>query len=72
VRLPGATLRCDVVDVFTDRAFSGNPLAGVHGARDLAGEQMLAIAREFNLSETAFPLRPASAGAHYRVRIFTR
>jgi trans-2,3-dihydro-3-hydroxyanthranilate isomerase len=33
---------------------------------------MLAIAREFNLSETAFPLRPTSAGAHYRVRIFTR
>jgi trans-2,3-dihydro-3-hydroxyanthranilate isomerase len=71
VRLSGPTLRYDVVGVFTDRAFAGNPLAVVHGAQDLAGEQMLAIAREFNLSETAFPLPPTSAGAHYRVRIFT-
>jgi trans-2,3-dihydro-3-hydroxyanthranilate isomerase len=64
-------LNYDVVDVFTDRAFAGNPLAVVHGAGDLDASAMQAIAREFNLSETAFPLAPTSAQADYRVRIFT-
>jgi trans-2,3-dihydro-3-hydroxyanthranilate isomerase len=67
---PAATLRYDVVDVFTDRPFAGNPLAVVHGADGLSTGQLQAIAREFNLSETAFPL-PPSAAADYRVRIFT-
>lgn len=66
---PAATLRYDVVDVFTDRPFAGNPLAVVHGADGLSTGQMQAIAREFNLSETTFPL--PSAAADYRVRIFT-
>lgn len=67
---PATTLRYDVVDVFTDRPFAGNPLAVVHGADGLSTGQMQAIAREFNLSETTFPL-PPSAAADYRVRIFT-
>jgi trans-2,3-dihydro-3-hydroxyanthranilate isomerase len=67
---PAATLRYDVVDVFTDRPFAGNPLAVVHGADGLSTGQMQAIAREFNLSETTFPLPPLAA-ADYRVRIFT-
>jgi trans-2,3-dihydro-3-hydroxyanthranilate isomerase len=58
------------VDVFTDRPFAGNPLAVVFGAEDLAGDQMQALAREFNLSETIFVL-PPRAGGTYRVRIFT-
>jgi trans-2,3-dihydro-3-hydroxyanthranilate isomerase len=66
-----ATLRYDIVDVFTDRAFAGNPLAVVHGADKLTTEQLQVVAREFNLSETAYPLPPAVDGAHYRVRIFT-
>lgn len=65
----------EVVDVFTDRAFQGNPLAVVSGAEDLTTEQLQAIAREFALSETAFPLAPtpeeAARGVHYRLRIFT-
>ncbi|NJC69356.1 PhzF family phenazine biosynthesis protein [Planosporangium thailandense] len=65
------TLRYEVVDVFTDRPFAGNPLAVVYGAEDLAGEQMHTIAREFNLSETIFVLPPTAEGATYRVRIFT-
>ncbi|GII21304.1 PhzF family phenazine biosynthesis protein [Planosporangium mesophilum] len=65
------TLRYEVVDVFTDRPFTGNPLAVVYGADELAGEQMHAIAREFNLSETIFPLPPTTPGATYRARIFT-
>jgi trans-2,3-dihydro-3-hydroxyanthranilate isomerase len=65
------TLSYQVVDVFTDRPFTGNPLAVVFGADDLAGGQMQAIAREFNLSETVFLLPPWTANATYRVRIFT-
>ncbi|NUT94758.1 MAG: PhzF family phenazine biosynthesis protein [Saccharothrix sp.] len=66
----GEVLSYDVVDVFTDRAFAGNPLAVVHGAEELSDAQMLALAGEFGLSETAFPL-PPGPGADYRLRIFT-
>jgi trans-2,3-dihydro-3-hydroxyanthranilate isomerase len=66
-----ATLRFDVVDVFADQPFTGNPLAVVHGADALRTEQLQAIAREFNLSETVFPMAPTAVGADYRVRIFT-
>lgn len=65
----------DVVDVFTDAPFSGNGLAVVHDADGLDTEQLQAIAREFNLSETAFPLVASddelAAGATYALRIFT-
>jgi trans-2,3-dihydro-3-hydroxyanthranilate isomerase len=64
------SLPFEVVDVFTDRAFAGNPLAVVLDADDLRTEQLQAIAREFNLSETAFPLK-APEGATYGLRIFT-
>lgn len=64
------TLAYEVVDVFTDRAFAGNPLAVVLDADGLSTEQMQVLAREFNLSETAFPLR-APDGATYGLRIFT-
>ena len=64
------TLSYEVVDVFTDRPFAGNPLAVVFGADELARDQMQAIAREFHLSETVFVLPPASGGT-YRARIFT-
>ena len=47
------------VDVFTDRAFGGNPLAVVLDAEGLSTEQMQAIATEFNYSETTFVLPPA-------------
>src|SRR5947208_3294618 len=65
------TLRYEVVDVFTDRPFAGNPLAVVFDADELAGDQMQALAREFHLSETIFVLSPTAAAATYRVRIFT-
>lgn len=68
---PTAELRYDIVDVFTDSPFAGNPLAVVHGADGLPTEALQALAREFNLSETAFPLPPTQPGADYRVRIFT-
>ena len=63
-----------VVDVFTDRALAGNPLAVVMNTCGLTAEQMQAIAREFNLSETTFVERRAIAieqAEGVRVRIFT-
>jgi trans-2,3-dihydro-3-hydroxyanthranilate isomerase len=63
-----------VVDVFTDRALAGNPLAVVMNTCGLAAEQMQAIAHEFNLSETSFIERRVAAVEHsegVRVRIFT-
>lgn len=65
------TLRYEIVDVFTDRPYAGNPLAVVFGADGLATGQMQAIANEFNLSETVFVLPPTSSDATYRARIFT-
>jgi trans-2,3-dihydro-3-hydroxyanthranilate isomerase len=64
-------LHFDIVDVFTDRAYAGNPLAVVHRARTLTVRQMQAIAAEFGLSETAFTLPPTTSAATYRLRIFT-
>jgi trans-2,3-dihydro-3-hydroxyanthranilate isomerase len=46
------------LDVFTDRPFTGNPLAVFPEAEGLTDEQMMQIAREMNLSETVFVLKP--------------
>jgi trans-2,3-dihydro-3-hydroxyanthranilate isomerase len=68
-----STVAYEIVDVFTDRPFAGNPLAVVFGAQALGGDQLQALAREFNLSETVFVLPPSdpAGGATYRARIFT-
>ncbi|MGZ6791938.1 MAG: PhzF family phenazine biosynthesis protein, partial [Mycobacteriales bacterium] len=68
--MTGPSLAYEVVDVFTGTAFAGNPLAVVLDADELTTGQLQALAREFNLSETAFPLR-APEGATYGLRIFT-
>lgn len=57
------------VDAFTNRPLGGNPCAVVFDADDLDAETMLAIAREMNLSETAFLRR--STVADFGVRYFT-
>jgi trans-2,3-dihydro-3-hydroxyanthranilate isomerase len=62
-------LSYDVVDVFAETPYAGNQLAVVHGADGLNDSQLLAIAREFNYSETTFPV-PGDEG-RYAVRIFT-
>src|SRR6195256_1083360 len=59
------------VDVFTDRAFGGNPLAVVLAAGGLSTAQMQAIASEFNYSETTFVLPPSDRANDAQVRIFT-
>lgn len=60
-----------VLDVFTEAAFGGNPLAVVLDADRLTDAQMQKIAREFSLSETVFVLKAESPGHTARVRIFT-
>lgn len=59
------------VDVFTAVPYLGNPVAVVLDGTGLSTEQMQAIARWTNLSETTFVLPPTLAQADYRVRIFT-
>lgn len=63
-------LNFSVVDVFTTRPLEGNPLAVFTNAAGLSAESMQRIARETNLSETAFVL-PAEEGGTARLRIFT-
>jgi trans-2,3-dihydro-3-hydroxyanthranilate isomerase len=61
-----------LVDVFTDKAFGGNPLAVFREPGKLDTSTMQAIAKELHLSETTFVFSPSSAAAaDHRVRIFT-
>src|SRR6266576_5973192 len=62
------------LDVFTRTPLTGNPLAIFTDARGLTEQQMQALAREMNLSETTFilPREPeVEARKGKRVRIFT-
>ncbi|MEE4212335.1 MAG: PhzF family phenazine biosynthesis protein [Parvularcula sp.] len=58
-----------VIDAFTDRPFAGNPAAVMRLDDFLPDDRLQAIAKEHNLSETAF-LVPAGEG-RYRLRWFT-
>ncbi|WP_269713550.1 PhzF family phenazine biosynthesis protein [Caulobacter sp. NIBR2454] len=58
------------LDVFTETRFGGNPLAVFTDAVGLTGEQMQALATEFNLSETTFVLPPEDPANTAKVRIF--
>jgi trans-2,3-dihydro-3-hydroxyanthranilate isomerase len=58
-------------DVFTDTIFGGNQLAVLPDARGLSTEQMAAITREFNYSESTFVFPPENPNHTRRVRIFT-
>ena len=59
-----------VIDVFTDTPLEGNQLGVFPDGQPFSDEQMQRIARELNLSETVFLLRPESGG-NARMRIFT-
>jgi trans-2,3-dihydro-3-hydroxyanthranilate isomerase len=59
------------LDVFTAQRLAGNPLAVVLDADALDPVRMQAIAREFNLAETVFVMKPANPAHSARVRIFT-
>ncbi|MEI6643973.1 MAG: PhzF family phenazine biosynthesis protein [Novosphingobium sp.] len=60
-----------LVDVFGEAPFSGNPLAVIALQADRETAELQAITRWLNLSETAFLLPPTTPDADYRVRIFT-
>lgn len=59
------------VDAFASELFGGNPAGVVTNADGLTDEQMQKIAREMNLSETAFVLTPTTKDADIRLRYFT-
>ena len=59
------------VDVFTQEALTGNPLAVVADADGLDDETMRRLGREFNQSETTFVLAPTRSDADWRLRFFT-
>ena len=58
-----------IIDAFTDKVFSGNPAAICILDEWLSDDTMLLIARENNLSETAFAVK--GEGNHYKLRWFT-
>ncbi len=63
--------RFHTADVFTDVPFGGNQLAVVPDARGLSDDTMLALAREFNYSESVFVFPAERAGHTRRLRIYT-
>lgn len=68
---PAPTLRYFLLDVFTDRPFSGNQVAVFVDPESLSDGQMQRIAAELALSETVFVWSPARIGGPWRTRIFT-
>jgi len=58
-----------VVDAFTDRPFEGNPAAVCVLGEERPEQWLASVAREMNLSETAF-LQPVAGGV-FRLRWFT-
>jgi len=59
-----------IVDSFTDAPFRGNPAGVCHVDAEPGAHEMLAIAQELNLSETAF-VRPLASGSGYAIRYFS-
>lgn len=63
--------RFQLVDVFSEQPYGGNPVAVVLDGEGLDADAMMRITRWLNLSETTF-LQPSTVTeADYRVRIFT-
>ena len=65
------TIRIRTVDAFTVTPFTGNPAAVVVLDEPPADEWMAAVAREMNLSETAYVIRESLTDADFRLRWFT-
>ncbi len=64
-------MRFHILDVFAERKYAGNQLAVVESYGQLTTDQMEAIAREFNFSETTFIESENNERGEYSVRIFT-
>lgn len=63
--------RYELVNVFAESHWGGNPLAVFTAADGLTDEQMQLIARQFNLSEVVFVQAPTDKSAVKKLRIFT-
>ncbi|MDI6766612.1 MAG: PhzF family phenazine biosynthesis protein [Bacteroidota bacterium] len=64
-------IKIRIVDAFTRTLHAGNPAGVVLDGEDLNEKQMQMIARELNLSETAFILPPTKPEADIRIRWFS-
>ncbi len=69
--MTGRQLRVYIIDVFAQEPLNGNLLALVIDAQELSQQMMQPIAREFNQSETTFPLSPTKPQADWRLHCFT-
>src|SRR5438552_17198076 len=69
--MPDRTYEFVQLDVFTQTPLTGNPLAIFTDARGLNDDEMQALAREMNLSETTFIFPRDPATEAHKVRIFT-
>jgi trans-2,3-dihydro-3-hydroxyanthranilate isomerase len=69
---PGRRYAYVHLDVFTDRAFTGNQLLVFPQPQGLDVDTMHTLTRESNYSECTFVFPPEQSGTDYRVRIFTR
>ncbi len=63
-------MRSYIVDAFTDVMFTGNPAGVCFPETDLSDGQMLLIAQELSLSETAF-VRRLDGTSDYSIRFFS-
>lgn len=59
-----------IVDAFTDTPFKGNPAGVCIASTQLEDEQMLDVAGELGLSETAF-IHPIDSGEAFSIRYFS-
>lgn len=66
-----SVIRFKQVDAFTRKPFSGNPAGVVLEAQGLNSKEMLRIAREINVSETAFVLDAPNEEVDLALRWFT-
>ncbi|TFG90437.1 MAG: PhzF family phenazine biosynthesis protein, partial [Candidatus Atribacteria bacterium] len=64
-------LKIKQVDAFTSSPFCGNPAGVISDADELTSNDMLRIAGEMNLAETAFIMMPSSPDSLFRIRYFT-
>ena len=60
-----------ILDVFSEKKYSGNQLAVFRHAGAISGDEMQKIAREINFSETTFILSDEPKRGGFDVRIFT-
>lgn len=64
-------IRIKQVDAFTETPLTGNPAGVVLNAQNLTDQEMMTIAREMAVSETAFILPSTTPAADLRIRWFT-